>query len=705
MNDDFGYDQLRDVVIGTVESVSPREIKVLLEINAPQNTAINNGVPTLFPKINGFILIPNESGALVGMISWMGVEYSQYPKRKGLKDFEVIDLPYPLRKIIINPLGTLKKMKEGYELERGVFSFPSVGDLAVIPSDEQLRSIVENKEQNAVVRIGVAPLASNAPIKVDPDKIFGRHIAVLGNTGSGKSCSVAGLIRWSIEKGKEYKSSKMPGGENDIKLNARFIILDPNGEYTNTFNDLTNSVRKFKVNIDSTDANISQLRVPVWLWNSYEWSSITQASGRTQRPLLRRVLRELRSGQIEDNNEIKISIKGYYSSCLVSLKNFLRNSPGSHAEFPGKQNFGELIRVIRNDTNGFLVELAEGELKVQVSAVLNAINTILAGHAPNQAGYFPAFNKSNVENIISAILEIENSVGSLEIYKGPNEDSPCPFSSEDLPDHLERLAQEQGVIQFLDFLIMRIRTMLSDSRMSSVIGDDPAVTILEWLENYIGKDQASSGEITIIDLSLVPTEVIHLVVAVISRIIFEALQRYRRIEGNELSTVIVMEEAHTFIRRYGDTSEEISPETLCCQSFERIAREGRKFGLGLLLSSQRPSELSPTVLSQCNTFLLHRIVNDRDQELVRRLVPDNLGGLLNELPILPSRKAILLGWATPIPLLVEMNFLKEDHRPRSADPKFWKVWVGDEERTIDWGKIVIDWQSLEDDSNDDPAEL
>jgi DNA helicase HerA-like ATPase len=129
---------------------------------------------------------------------------------------------------------------------------------------------------------------------------------------------------------------------------------------------------------------------------------------------------------------------------------------------------------------------------------------------------------------------------------------------------------------------------------------------------------------------------------------------------------------------------------MCRETFERIAREGRKFGLGLVLSSQRPSELSPTALAQCNTFLLHRIVNDRDQQLVARLVPDNLGELLRDLPNLPSRPAILLGWATPVPVLVEINELPLEHRPRSSDPRFWAVWTG-ADRPIDWRAIAADW--------------
>jgi DNA helicase HerA-like ATPase len=130
---------------------------------------------------------------------------------------------------------------------------------------------------------------------------------------------------------------------------------------------------------------------------------------------------------------------------------------------------------------------------------------------------------------------------------------------------------------------------------------------------------------------------------------------------------------------------------MCRHTFERIAREGRKFGLGLVLSSQRPSELSPTTLAQCNTFLLHRIVNDKDQELIAKLVPDDLRGLLRELPSLPTRLAILLGWATPVPILVELNELAKEHRPRSADPRFWGVWTGVEPRKIDWKKLVDDW--------------
>jgi uncharacterized protein len=684
----FDFDHLRNLTIGTVDYVSPNEIKVMLDTSAPQNTALNTGTPTLFPRINGFVLIPNEVGALVGIISWIGVEHSQYPKRKGYKDFDLIDLPFPLRKMAITPLGTLKqkgKIEEKiYQLERGVYSFPSIGDSVILPTDVQLKSIVENKEKNSVVKIGTAPIAGNAVVRINPDKLFGRHIAILGNTGSGKSCSVAGIIRWSLEEA----SKKLTKGE---KLNSRFIILDPNGEYTNCFDDLNCEIKKFKVKLTDEEAGLfKELKVPAWLWNSYEWSSFSSASGRTQRPILRRALRELRSGGTDGISDFQTKARSHFSSCYSSLKVDLSTSSNYK---DGSTAFGNKIKSIADDAMNFERICEEAELKPKFKELADSIYSIATSRFKSferdrkLVEYYTAFSREDVENCIQAIQTLSENFGGIKVLVGPNEDTPIKFKVTDLPDHVERLSNEAGVIQYVDFLIMRMRSMLSDTRMNEIIVNDKETTLESWLTETI-------DGISIIDLSLVPSDITHLVVSVISRVIFEAIQRYRKLNNKILPTVIVMEEAHNFIKRYNEGSEELTASQLCTESFERVAREGRKFGLSLTLSSQRPSELSPTVLSQCNTFLLHRLVNDKDQELVRRLVPDNIGGLLQELPILPTRKAILLGWASPIPILVEMNELKPEFRPKSEDPDFWNVWTRTEQREVDWRELADDWQGV-----------
>lgn len=679
----INFDELRNLIIGTVEFISPREIKVLLELNAPQNTALNTGVPTLFPKINGFVLIPNEAGSLVGIISWIGIEHSPYPKRKGFKDFDLIDLPFPLRKMSISPLGILKKKDNSFEIERGVYSYPSVGDPVIIPTQKQLQAIVENKSDNAKVKIGNSPLAANTLVFVDPDKLFGRHIAVLGNTGSGKSCSVAGLIRWSLEAAKENKK------EGIEPPDARFIILDPNGEYTNTFDDLA-KVRKFKVSLGEDEESFKQLRVPIWMWNSYEWISIARASSGTQRPLLRQTLRAMRNGISELDKAINIEIKRFIGTILISIKTDISTGQ-PWGGFPKSKNFYEKIKKWQQSIQDYLSKISNSPEEGKV----RELNSIFEEKINARNGQYPIydFNTLEVNEIKDKMQDVYTAFGGTTLDLMPkSEDAPIMFQSEAFINYLDALANENNASQYMDYLLMRIRTMLADTRISSIIGTESDITLINWLETYIGKDKSENGEIVVIDLSIVPTDILHIVVSVISRIIFEALQRYRRKNNKLLPTVLVMEEAHNFVSRYNLDSEDLSPSRLCSQTFEKIAKEGRKFGLGLMLSSQRPSELSPTVLSQCNTFLLHRLVNDRDQELVKKFVPDNLGSILNELPVLPTKKAILLGWAAPIPILVDMNELKKEHQPNSKDPDFWDVWTGKEKREIKWTIIADEWQ-------------
>lgn len=276
-------------------------------------------------------------------------------------------------------------------------------------------------------------------------------------------------------------------------------------------------------------------------------------------------------------------------------------------------------------------------------------------------------------------------------------DLPTPFKGDLLLRNVEAASEMLGTSEHVETLLVRIRGILTNTVIRSIISDTGDVTLDGWLTDHVG-GEPDDGCITIIDLSLVPTEIVHIVTSVIARIVFEALQRYRRINKVVLPTVLVMEEAHVFIKRYREDVENFDAASICCQVFERIAREGRKFGLGLVLSSQRPSELSPTVLSQCNSFLLHRINNDRDQELVHRLLPDNLKEMLRELPSLPSQNAILLGWASELPLFVKMNDLPKSQQPRADDPDFWDVWIGRDPagkevvRKADWKKVADDWQ-------------
>jgi len=676
------FHQADGLRIGTVDFVSPDEIKVALDVEAPESVALNAGGPRPFPRVNSYVLIPVDDGYLVGQIEWLTIERSLFPKRRGMQDFGLVDLPYPLRKMSLNPLGTLKKIhgeNENYNFRRGADALPSIGAAVVLPTEIQLRSIVESGERRRV-KIGSSPLAGNADVSVDPDRLYGRHLAILGNTGSGKSCSVAGIVRWSLEQA---------FAEAKATPNARFIVLDPNGEYSRAFADPDSymTARVFKVAPDPSLGELL-LQVPMWFWNSAEWCSFTQASSKTQRPTLINALRTVREGNTEPAQSRSHDIRRFLRTMLTTIQ-MERNTGSPWGSFPKPKAFFEKLEKFKASVEPELPALTGNELQ-KLDTLVKVLEGLCQPRRPQYAS--KDFTRPEVEALITATSGAHSAFGGSDTDSEPADvDAPLQFKGDSLLRSVEATAEMLGVSEHAETLLIRIRTLLSNTQMKSVISEVEGVSLEKWLADYIGADGATNRCISILDLSLVPTEVVHIVTAVVARIVFEALQRYRKLNRVALPTVLVMEEAHTFIKRYKEDAENHDAASICCQVFERIAREGRKFGLGLVLSSQRPSELSPTVLSQCNSFLLHRISNDRDQELVNRLVPDNLKGLLRELPSLPSQNAILLGWASELPVLVKMNSLPKHQQPRSDDPDFWEVWTRKEKRAIDWSSVAKDW--------------
>ena len=688
---------IADRIIGAVEEVSADRILVRLDPDAPQATALNTGAPAGFPRINGYVLIPNEGGATACIISSVRIDRLPFPKRVGTqKDFGLVDLPFPSRVMSLTPIGTLKARPMGealsFQVQRGVDVFPSVGDPVLLPGIDQLRAIVEGEAETAGrIFIGRCPTAARAPVYLDPDKLFGRHLAVLGNTGAGKSCSVAGLVRWSLEAA---KNARVAAGRGRGP-NARFIVLDPNGEYARAFRDI--DVRLFRVD---PRADAQALHVPAWLWNGAEWAAFTGAAPGAQRPVLFEALRRLRSG-LGPPEKFETEVKGRVKRYRNRLKVLIQSS--DHQQRGRREGVATVLLNVIQDFEDLSQRpectgtSLKGVLQVIVSTAEEIETSARAGTKQDGGYWHNDFSEAALGTLAHALQETADATGLGDDLAPTDEGTPTQFLVRELPDYVDALAADHSgrdIAQFVDTLNLRIRSLLAGGRLASVIQPDDStpITLEDWLTDYIGADQAENGPLAVIDLSLVPSEVIHVVVSVLARMVFEALQRYRRKNGEELPTILVLEEAHTFVHQHLGSESAPPAGRECARVFERIAREGRKFGLGLVLASQRPSEVSPTVLSQCNTFLLHRLVNDRDQDLVKRLVPDGLGPLLRELPSLPTRRAILLGWAVPAPTLVEILEIPDEYRPHSPDPAFWDVWTGEQERRIDWPDIVRTWQ-------------
>ena len=674
---------LASLRIGTVEYISPDRIEVQLDIESPESVALNTGTPRNFPRINGYVMIPVDLGFIVGQVSWITIQRSPYPKRRGFQDFGLIDLPFPLRKMELQPVGTLRSIEAGYKFKRGLEAFPSVGDIVILPTDEQLRSIIESGD-NRRVYIGNSPLVGNAKVMIDPDRLFGRQLAVLGNTGSGKSCSVAGLIRWSIESAREKLVDK------EGKVNSRFIVLDPNGEYSKAFADKSNA-NIYTVNVEGGAEK--QLEVPLWFWNTDEWCGFTKASPKTHRTTIVHALKSVRSGNIFEGQTKERELANYVRTVIDTIE-VNKASGNPWGKFPFPKNFHQSVE---KWASGIICEQGYSE---ELKGTIQAFQDQIAELIDARSGQYPHYDYSreDIDNIIDRLKEVYIKAGGREEEFLPtDEDSPIPFTGDNLVRSIEANAEILKTTDYIVTLMPRIKTLLTDVRVKKVI-DNNTLELSDWLDDYIGANGEES--LTIIDLSLLPSDVTSIITAVIARMIFETQQRYLKLNKQCLPTVLVMEEAHYFVKRYNDDAENTGPTIQCCKIFEKIAREGRKFGLGLVLSSQRPSELSPTVLSQCNSFLLHRISNDRDQELIHRLLPDNMRGILREMPSLPSQYAVLLGWASELPVMVKMRTLREGQRPQSDDPDYWDVWTRLKKREIDWSNVANEWQNKKGESTE-----
>jgi DNA helicase HerA-like ATPase len=229
----------------------------------------------------------------------------------------------------------------------------------------------------------------------------------------------------------------------------------------------------------------------------------------------------------------------------------------------------------------------------------------------------------------------------------------------------------------LDKFFIRFQEKINQDRLSFLFGDvSKKISFEEILKKILGYNDKAQSNVTIIDLSGVPFEVLSITVSLISRIIFEYGYFYKRMRcaanenekiNNDIPILLVFEEAHKYV-----PNSELSKFRASKNSIERIAKEGRKYGVTLLLASQRPSEISETIFSQCNNFIAMRLTNPNDQNYVKKLLPDTLGNIIDKLPTLRAGEALLLGESVVLPSIVQIE--KCDLAPSSNDIPYWKLW-------------------------------
>ena len=295
-------------------------------------------------------------------------------------------------------------------------------------------------------------------------------------------------------------------------------------------------------------------------------------------------------------------------------------------------------------------------------------------NAPNQASRFTL----HVRELKEATLKAENK---NDVEATFTVDSPIPYELSHLLQKLKHDDTAKGIGAKggdvkgewegrLTRFLSRLEAKEEDRRYGFMFKPPQAALKYDWLAKQIAKLLAP-GEgkhgIKVVDFSEVPSDVLPVVTGVFARLLYE-VQFWMQPE-KRTPFVFVCDEAHLYLPVREDAG---AVEKQALYSFERIAKEGRKYGVSLLVVSQRPSDVSRTILSQCNNFLILRLTNDQDQNVVRRLMPDSLAGVLDGLPLLDTGEALLLGDAILLPARIKLKFPTIE--PLSQTRNFWQEW-------------------------------
>lgn len=691
-------------LIGRVLSVD--NFRVFIKIEEDLRGSYKSGILDIYEvaRINSYLIIPVGSDRIVALITRVTMkEEVEFGKNS-----TSISLPTSARYISATMLGTITKENDTEKFIQGVYNFPSLDNPVWYVTEKDLQHIFDDKpdaetkfEKDYYLPIGTSPAFSDYKVKISPDQFFVKHAAILGNTGSGKSCTLTSILRNLFRY--KYNGSRLQ--------NAHIVIFDTNGEYKNAFLPVEDELNKLdpetKNELELINANYyggeDKVQVPYWLMNWSDFKGLFNPTEATQAPLLISAI-----GLAKNNHEsssvalltayLNADIESILSCSTEELKKRTWDAGGSWGWKADNEilNIGEAIRQ-------FDADLAD-----------------LVQNLGSQANYNNAASQNPIRQSIQLRLAtIAKEVSEEQIISSLNIDLPVYFNYQELcTKFLDAAIKTEGsgnprLNEYVSTMRMRMNSFLNDKRMAVplmlkdteeinqkvlpqflafLLGDYNAVFNENPQDDFVNKyndsnshfDKTRTHQVNIIDVSQLPFEVLETVTALLRRIILEFVSHFLPADRGKYPIVIVLEEAQNYIaeHRY----------SVAKTVFERIAREGRKYGISLIVSSQRPSELSKTVLSQCNSFIIHRLQNPEDQKYIRGLVSSANADILDQLPVIPQQHAIITGDCVRAPIQVRIKSVYPT--PNSHDPKYIENWLkGDK---IPYQATINRWLYLHD---------
>lgn len=464
------------------------------------------------------------------------------------------------------------------EFERGIATYPLPQQTLYITPKAELRFIYGDAK-GAVIQLGEHVGSGGAPCYAELNELLGKHTAILGSTGAGKSGTVAAVIHSILERG-DYAGHQ--------HWHPQIIVLDPHNEYGKAF------PKHLRLSTDE-----GTLALPYWLLDLEE--SLNLFIGKTE-------------------------------FAATSQANIIKNA----------------LIIVRE----------------QAAEMLKLDKTKLTVDSPIP---YVLGDPTGLDNFgkIGGELYTTGLIGAINTQRPQNKNQK---------DHED-----------YNKVIRKIDALLKDGRLNFMMqswdsSQDP-------LPQVVNQFLTRKTTVQIVDLSGVPNEVAGVASAAIARIIFQLKVWQSDDERSNSPVLLVCEEAHRYVPNRGEAQYEAAQSAI-----RRIAKEGRKYGVGLLLVSQRPSEVEATVISQCNSWIVLRITNDSDREHVRGVLPDSMSGLTKMLSGLRRQEAVFVGQAATLPSRIMIRSLSEEQLPRSNDVDFDRGWQQDALSEEQISKVVEKWR-------------
>jgi hypothetical protein len=508
----------------------------------------------------------------------------------------------------------------------GVSKLPLIFSEVCIVSQTDLKCMLETDSDEEMIpntkatrakllSIGSSVVFPDYKIKVNIDKFFGFHFAVFGNTGAGKSNTLAKIIQDIFKKG------------NYSAKGAKFVVIDSNGEYKKAFSEINSNnneikVKNFTTNFQETQDDMIKLEIPVWALSADDWAVLLHASEKTQIPILKRAIDIAKNffDKSSENEDLKNHI---LASTLIGIFNSSDSSPSK------RDKILSVLKIFNTDK--ISLDTCIGKDKNDEDLIIrNAVEVKFGSieYAVQALTFFKSFIKSEffkrlVDNkvVIYSMEQFCDAVDFATLYEGS--------------------ISSQRIQEYTSTLVTRL-SAVKEGIQGQIFNKTAFSNVDEYVNSIIGENQIANIDISNLDDASAE---------VVTKVLAKLLLDYLRKKDKKADTPInfIIEEAHRFIKN------ETIYEAIGYNIFERIAKEGRKYGLLLGISSQRPSELSKTIVSQCSNFIIHRIQSPEDLHYISRMVPYINQETINRLTYLQTGTALVFGSSINLPTLIKIE--------------------------------------------------